>query len=426
MQGITVQQTAPYAHQQNGKIERYVRTIEEGGQALLADSGLPMTFWGWAVLTSQYLRNRLPTSTLPVNVTPIEAISGKKPDLSHLRVWGSQCFVAIPPELRTKGGPRRFEGIFVGYEEARIGWSVQDKNGKLHFSRDVIFNEDLSGRLGIQRTISSPVTVHDGPPASVRPIRTRIRTIAGRDYDEVLRLRDQRFLARTHARHSASDRDASDGGDIGDTALLVSDCGTTGGALVDTWSVSEDTLGDLVSLIASSDFPAPVETSSLVLDEEDISWNQSLLQYPKFSIHVPDFTALVASVEEHSCLISRSFDLSKEPRSYSEAMKRPDADAWCAAMDREKTSLREMDTFEEVTLPKGEQTIGLKWVFAYKKNAEGTNIFRLFLIHCVDLFRTWVVLMRIGLLIRLTVAVSLGTCFSSRALWSLGLLSDKN
>ena len=56
-QGIVVQQTAPYAHQQNGKIERYVRTIEEGGQTLLADSGLPMSFWGWAVLTSQYLRN---------------------------------------------------------------------------------------------------------------------------------------------------------------------------------------------------------------------------------------------------------------------------------------------------------------------------------------------------------------------------------
>jgi hypothetical protein len=104
-QGIVVQKTASYAHQQNGKIKRYVRTIEEGGQTLLADSGLPMSFWGWAVLTSQYLRNRLPTSTLPANITPIEAISSKKPDLAHLRVWGCQCFVTIPPELRTKAGP---------------------------------------------------------------------------------------------------------------------------------------------------------------------------------------------------------------------------------------------------------------------------------------------------------------------------------
>ena len=55
-------------------------------------------------------------------------------------------------------------------------------------------------------------------------------------------------------------------------------------------------------------------------------------------------------------------------------MARPDADAWHAAMDREKTSLKKMGAFEEVDLPKGECTIGLKWVFAYKKNSEGVNI----------------------------------------------------
>ena len=83
-QGIVIQCTAPYAHQQAGKIERYVRTIEEGGQVLLADSSLPMSFWGWAVLTSQYLCNRLPTSTLTPNTTPFEALTMKKLDLSHL------------------------------------------------------------------------------------------------------------------------------------------------------------------------------------------------------------------------------------------------------------------------------------------------------------------------------------------------------
>jgi hypothetical protein len=104
--GIVVQQTAAYAHQQAGKIERYVRTIEERGQTLIADSGLPMSFWGWAVLTSQYLRNRLPTSTLTPNTTPFQVLTSKKPDLSHLRVWGCQCFPAIPTEIQMKAGPR--------------------------------------------------------------------------------------------------------------------------------------------------------------------------------------------------------------------------------------------------------------------------------------------------------------------------------
>ena len=63
--GTTVQVTAPYAHQQNGKAECYIRTLEDDMQTLLANSGLPFSFWGWAVCTAQYLRNCLPTSVLP-------------------------------------------------------------------------------------------------------------------------------------------------------------------------------------------------------------------------------------------------------------------------------------------------------------------------------------------------------------------------
>jgi hypothetical protein len=122
--GVIIQVTAPYAHYQDGKAERYVRTIEDGCQTLLATSGLPDQFWGDAVLTTQYLRNRLPTSTLPSGFTPFERIFGSKRDLSHLRVWGCLCYPVIPPEKRSKAGPRRYEAIFVGYEEGRVGWRI--------------------------------------------------------------------------------------------------------------------------------------------------------------------------------------------------------------------------------------------------------------------------------------------------------------
>lgn len=73
--GISIQKTAPYAHPQAGKIECYICTIKEGGQILLADLGLSMSFWCDAVLTSQYLWNWLPTSTLAVNIMPFEVQS---------------------------------------------------------------------------------------------------------------------------------------------------------------------------------------------------------------------------------------------------------------------------------------------------------------------------------------------------------------
>ena len=55
--GIAVQATAPYAHQQNSKIEQYIRTISDTAQALLTDSKLPASFWGLAGSATVYLRN---------------------------------------------------------------------------------------------------------------------------------------------------------------------------------------------------------------------------------------------------------------------------------------------------------------------------------------------------------------------------------
>ena len=165
--GIVVQKTVPYAHQQNGKSQCYIRTVEEGGQALLADSGLPMLFWLDAVLTRQYLINRLPTSTLPANLTPYEVITnGRKPDLSHLWIWGCNCYIAVPDEPRAKAGSKRFWAIFVGYEEHRIGWRVHDLKGKYSFSNDIIFNESSSGHLGVPRSVSSASILPTSPSAS--------------------------------------------------------------------------------------------------------------------------------------------------------------------------------------------------------------------------------------------------------------------
>ena len=57
--------------------------------------------------------------------------------------------------------------------------------------------------------------------------------------------------------------------------------------------------------------------------------------------------------------------------SYPEAVARPDASVCNAAMEREKTSLKEMGAFVEEDLPKGQKAIGLKWVYTYKTDAAG-------------------------------------------------------
>jgi hypothetical protein len=191
---IAVPTTASYAHQQNGKAERYTRTLIDGMQTLLADSKLPSSFWGWAVSTVQYLRNRLPTSVFPAGATLFEALKKRKPNLSHLQVWGCQCFVLIPPELHVKGGPRHYEAIFVGYDEDHIGWCACDLKGACHFSRDIVFKELVPGHLSPPCHSVLPSSSDSSP--SSRPVCSCVCTAGGQAFADLIHARDVALASR--------------------------------------------------------------------------------------------------------------------------------------------------------------------------------------------------------------------------------------
>src|ERR1700678_2924918 len=109
-------------------------------------------------------------------MTPFELHHHRKPDLSHLHVWGCQCFVIISPELQTKGGPQQYEATFVGYDTNRIGWYVRDLKGIFHFSRDVLFNESVCGRLSPRSAVVASLSPSSPASQLPRPLRDRGRT----------------------------------------------------------------------------------------------------------------------------------------------------------------------------------------------------------------------------------------------------------
>ncbi|KAF9001795.1 hypothetical protein BDZ89DRAFT_955369, partial [Hymenopellis radicata] len=113
----------------------------------MVHAGLPASFWADAVSTAAYLFVRLPSSTLPKNVTAFEMRKGRKPDLSNLRVWGCQVYVNYKKEERKKGGPKGYEAIFVGYPENSVGWIVRDLKGAYHTVNHAVFNESSPGKL---------------------------------------------------------------------------------------------------------------------------------------------------------------------------------------------------------------------------------------------------------------------------------------
>ncbi|KFD66912.1 hypothetical protein M514_20778 [Trichuris suis] len=136
LQGIEHQLTIPYTPQQNGVAERKNRFLAEMVRCMLSDARLPIRFWGEAVLTAAYLQNRLPSRSIPK--TPFEHFYGHRPDVSHLRVFGSKAYSFVPTERRRKLSEKAIEGVIIGYGNTVKGYRILDpKTARVWYSRSV-------------------------------------------------------------------------------------------------------------------------------------------------------------------------------------------------------------------------------------------------------------------------------------------------
>ncbi|TFY56531.1 hypothetical protein EVJ58_g7579 [Rhodofomes roseus] len=99
--GITHEYSTPDTPQQNGVTERFNRTTHEHALCMLHEAGMKPGFWPEAHEYASYVRNMSPTSALD-GMTPDEAFSGTKPNVSTLRIFGSPCHVRILPKDRSK------------------------------------------------------------------------------------------------------------------------------------------------------------------------------------------------------------------------------------------------------------------------------------------------------------------------------------
>ena len=112
--GIRRELIAPHNPQQNGVAEQKNRTIMGAARAMLHDQGLPLHLWAEACNTTVNVENRCPHKILGKS-TPEEAYSGKRPDISHLRIFGSPVYMHVTKDARKKLEPTAEVGIFVGY-----------------------------------------------------------------------------------------------------------------------------------------------------------------------------------------------------------------------------------------------------------------------------------------------------------------------
>jgi hypothetical protein len=109
---------------------------------MIHDQDPPMCLWAEVAMATVYVQNRLSHSALGLK-TPEEMLTGKKPKVSHIKIFGCSMFIHIPKEKRNKLGPSRKKGIFVGYCEVSKVFKIYIL-GQHHIeiNRDVTFDED--------------------------------------------------------------------------------------------------------------------------------------------------------------------------------------------------------------------------------------------------------------------------------------------
>lgn len=108
-------------------------------RSMLKLKGLSKELWGEVVTTTAYILNRSPTKKLEV-IIPEEAWTGKKPRVSHFRIFGSPCWKHVPDEKRKKLDDKSTEMIMVGYHPTGAYKLYDPIEKKVTYSRDVIFD----------------------------------------------------------------------------------------------------------------------------------------------------------------------------------------------------------------------------------------------------------------------------------------------
>lgn len=140
--GIRRKLSSPRIPQQNGVAERKNRTVVEMARSMMTATDIPKQLWAEAVATTVYLLNLSPTKAV-MNRTPYEAWKGRKPRVSHLKIFGCIAYVLDTSLSRHKIDKKFEKCILIGYSPKSTAYRLYNPlSGKDLISRDVKFNEE--------------------------------------------------------------------------------------------------------------------------------------------------------------------------------------------------------------------------------------------------------------------------------------------
>ena len=124
-------------------MERKNRVLGDMAQAMMTEKQVSQVFWADVLSTACYISNRAYIRP-SLRKTPYELFKGRKPNLSHLHVFGSKCFIHNNGKDNLgKFDPKSDEGLFLGYSNRSKAYRVFNKRTcVVEESVHVVFDEN--------------------------------------------------------------------------------------------------------------------------------------------------------------------------------------------------------------------------------------------------------------------------------------------
>ncbi|CAI7855694.1 unnamed protein product [Closterium sp. NIES-54] len=409
--------------------ERVNQSLLEGVRSLLADSNLPLHYWGDALGMACWLKKLLPTKGLAADITPHEAFYKRKPNLEFIRVWG--CM----PQYREAAGPdhkllpRTKWGIHLGICPESKGWVIRDvETRKFTATRDVTFYErdtylEWKGRKQgavLKEAAASPTPVEEMIDGSEEGIGAANGSSDNDDYEdhttpgfdwvcEVQELSSpstevEESEEKNDKGEEAGDNSTDEAGEeeakISDVEESVAESACSG--FSDPWRIidtgdNEKVVAEIEDLLVDgaivigreiegdtvqqgADDNAAVEKGGAKNENEEMGKGKRVKKpNPKYAQMLltccKDIHTHLLLTTTATALLSKgkveSYNLPTEPLTIEEALSRPHKEEWRAAIQEELDTLAERGTWELVNMPEGRKPVGVRWIFKIKTGDMG-------------------------------------------------------
>lgn len=358
-EGIVHQVTVPYSPQQNGVSERLNRTLMEKARSILQESGLCQRYWGEAVMTAVYLKNRCPSVAVAGSM-PEEVWTRSRVELGHLRVFGCVAYALIPEQKRKKLDAKSRKCIFVGYSDTTKGYRLVDPlvPHKVFYARNVAFLETEFLKSDENKPNSYNFYQYDCKPV--------LNHLSNNNINDSCNEND----INNTINNDVSSNNLSMTENIGDDSFYNQNV-TVVSAPESEYATGDEALSP-VSIADVSGMSSQSEGWSPAGEEAVTSREGSVTVTGRPARSTRGKQPARYGDYDMSMLVQGQSD----PMSYDEAISSSTSVEWEAAMQKEYNALIKNGVWKLVDRPKAHNVVKCKWVYKTKQDNAGKDKYR--------------------------------------------------